>query len=82
MRWIKTIVPHSCIVLSLLFITLLIVDKVNGAMNFIGNPITKGLLMLFSLLVIAAACLLIHENRKSIRNRYKRMDSQREDRPS
>lgn len=72
MRIIRTLLPHAGIILSLLFITFFIVDKINGAMNFINNDITKGMLLAFSLISIANACFLIADNRRRARRRMRK----------
>ena len=72
MGMIRKLLPHVGIILALMFITFFIVDKFNGAMNFIGNDISKGLLLVFSLVSIGNSCLLIHQNRKAARRRAER----------
>ncbi len=69
MRILRTLLPHASIVLALMFITFFIVDKLNGAMNFINNDITKALLLLFSLIAIGNSCLVIAQNRRQARRR-------------
>ncbi len=38
------VLPHACIVLSLMFLVFLVLDDYNPMMNFIGNPISIALL--------------------------------------
>ena len=52
MRIFRKLLPHAGIILALMFITFFIVDKFNGAMNFINNDISKALLLLFALSLI------------------------------
>ncbi len=81
MKGLRTLLPHVGIILSLMFITLFIVDKFNGAMNFLGNDISKALLLLFSLVSVGNSCFLIHQNRKQARQRGKNtVDGQEEER--
>lgn len=63
----RKLLPHVNIILGLMFITFFIVDKFNGAMNFIGNDISKGLLLLLALVSIANAGFVIQENRRRAR---------------
>ena len=58
------ILPHVCLILSLMMITFLITDRYNRAMAFINNDITKGLMMVLAVLVIVESVLLIRNNRK------------------
>lgn len=63
----RKLLPHVNIILGLMFITFFILDKFNGAMNFIGNDISKGLLLLFALVSIVNAGFVIQENRRRAR---------------
>ena len=56
--------PHICLTLSLMMITFVITDRYNRAMAFINNDITKILLFVLAILVIAESILLIRINRK------------------
>lgn len=67
---LRKLLPHVNIILGLMFITFFIVDKFNGAMNFIDNDISKGLLLLFALVSIANAGFMIRENRRRARRSY------------
>jgi hypothetical protein len=60
----QKILPHVCIVLSLVMLTFLIIDQVNSAMAFINNQGTKILMMIFCALVIALAVWAVREQRK------------------
>lgn len=50
MKTVRKIIAHASIVLGGMLLTLFILDKINPAMEFIDNDITRGL--------IAAAALL------------------------
>ena len=43
----KRIMPHFTIIFSIFSLVLLIIDKINDAMNFINNDIYKNLLIIF-----------------------------------
>lgn len=64
------ILPHVCLILSLMMITFVITDRYNRAMAFINNDITKTLLLIFAVLVIVQAILLIRTNRKHQWQKY------------
>lgn len=64
--------PHLCLILSLMMITFVITDRYNRAMAFINNDITKSLLLVLSILVIAESVLLIRANRKQQWNNYRK----------
>lgn len=72
MRIFQKLLPHAGIVLALMFITFFIVDKFNGAMNFINNDMSKALLLLFALIAIVNSCFVIHQNRRQFRARQER----------
>lgn len=58
------LLPHICLILSLMMLTFVITDRYNRAMAFINNDITKSLLLVLAILVIAQSVLLIRVNRK------------------
>jgi hypothetical protein len=61
---LKKILPHICIIISVMMLTFYVIDQVNGAMNFINNNIFKSLLLVYCLAVIATAVFLIADNRR------------------
>jgi len=61
---IKKIIPHFCIIISLLMITFYILDEFNPGMNFVGNEFFKILLLIYSVGVLILAGFLIYENRR------------------
>lgn len=69
--------PHAAILLSNMYLVFFVLDRVNRAMAFINNGITKGLLVLLSLISIFNACLLIHDRRERIRTAQRRADAAR-----
>ncbi|MDW7659423.1 MAG: hypothetical protein SCM11_19825 [Bacillota bacterium] len=62
---VKRLIPHLCIILSLLMLTFVILDNYNPGMDFVGNSFFKLLLVVFCLAALAAAGLLIAYDRKS-----------------
>ena len=64
------LLPHVCLILSLMMITFVITDRFNRAMAFINNDITKGLLLVLAVLVIVQSILLIRADRKRQWKKY------------
>ena len=62
---LKKIIPHICIILSLMMLTFFVVDKFNPGMNFVGNSIFKVLLAIYGVAVIIASVYLVAYNRRS-----------------
>lgn len=61
---LKKVLPHLCIVISVMMLVFYSIDRVNSAMNFIDNDIFKTLLVIYSILVIASSVYLIADNRR------------------
>jgi len=61
---LRKLLPHLCIILSLMMLTFIVIDRVNRAMNFIDNDIFKGLLLIYSIAVIMTSIFLIADNRR------------------
>lgn len=66
-RW-KHIFPHIMIILAGIFITLLILDDFNPAMNFIMNPVSLKVLWVFCILTLVNSGIHIAMNRKELKN--------------
>jgi len=64
MKTLYKILPHILIVLAGMFIVLFTVDKINSAMAFINNDITKALLAVFSVVALINAILFIRLQRR------------------
>lgn len=69
--------PHVAILLSNMYLVFFLIDRTNKAMAFINNGITKGLLVVLSLVSIFNACLLIHDRRERIRAAQRRGNAAR-----
>ncbi len=61
---LKRAIPHISLVIALMMLALFIIDRVNEAMNFIGNDVFDWLLLLFCLSAIATAVRLIAQDRR------------------
>lgn len=65
-KLVKTILAHAAIVLSGMLLVLLAIDRVNEAMMFIDNSITKGLLWALCIIsILNAAHLLTRPKKKA-----------------
>lgn len=69
-KLVKTILAHAAIVLSGMLLVLLAIDRVNEAMMFIDNSITKGLLWALCIIsILNAARLLTRPKKKNPRKK-------------
>ena len=58
--------PHLLIINSLILITLILIDRVNAAMNFINNSLTKSMLFITCVVAVFCAVLLIIRQRREL----------------
>lgn len=56
---LRRMLPHAVILICNMYVVFFLIDRVNPAMNFIDNGLTKGLLLLLSAAGIFDALLLI-----------------------
>ena len=63
---LRRILPHISILLSNMYIVFFLIDRVNRAMAFIDNDLTKWLLLFASLVSIGNAVFLIADERKRV----------------
>jgi uncharacterized membrane protein len=61
---LKKLIPHVCIIISLLMITFFILDMFNPGMNFVGNDIFKILLVIYGVVTLITSGSLIAYNTK------------------
>ena len=59
MKHLPKLIAHACIVLVLVLLTLLIFDFINPSMDFINNPLAKGMIAVLCLLSVSEAALLL-----------------------
>ncbi len=64
---LRKIFPHVTIVLCNMYIVFYCIDRVNSAMSFIDNSITKALLLVLCVLSIVNSIFLIGDNRNKVR---------------
>ena len=60
----KKILNHSAIILPLFYLTLFVIDKINSAMQFIENDITKALILVLAAVSTVNAIFAISADRK------------------
>lgn len=66
---IKKIMPHLCIVVSVMMIVFLVIDSVNSAMGFLRGDVFKTFLIIYVIVSILTAAFLIAFHSKK-RRRY------------
>jgi len=54
---LRAMLPHGAILIANMYIVFFLIDRVNTAMNFIDNGLTKGLLLAMCLIVLADVLL-------------------------
>ena len=69
---LRKLLPHLAIVMSCMYAVFFGIDRVNSAMAFIENDITKWLLLMLCLISIANAVLVIIDDRERERRRRAR----------
>ena len=67
---LRKIFPHAAIVLSVMYVVFFHIDRVNSAMGFIDNGITKLLLYALCALSLANAVIIIADDRKKKKKAY------------
>ncbi len=69
MKTLRKLLPHAAIILSMMYFVFFFIDRVNSAMSFIDNDITKALLFLLGVIAIVESVLLIRGDRAEERKR-------------
>ena len=60
----KRILPHICIDVAVIFLTLWVLDRYNGAMQFLSRDVFKIPFLVFLILVIVESIVLIVYQRR------------------
>ena len=60
----KRILPHICLDIAVIFLTLWVLDRVNGAMQFLARDAFKIPFLVFLILVIVESVVLIVHQRR------------------
>lgn len=64
LKEIYKLMPHISIIISVMMIVFFFIDRVNSAMAFINNDITKMLLLILSIISIINSIFLIYYQRR------------------
>lgn len=78
---LRKILPHAAIIISMMYFVFFFIDRVNSAMAFINNGMTKGLLFILCMITIINALMLIADDRRRTRARSRRSAPQRSSQP-
>ena len=73
---LRKLLPHAAIVISAMYFVFFFIDRVNSAMAFINNDITKGLLFALCVISILNSIRLISIDRRTERARQRRRRDQ------
>ena len=60
----KKILPHICLDVAVIFLVLWVIDRVNGAMQFLSRDVFKIPFLVFLILVIIESVILIARQRR------------------
>jgi len=74
---LRKILPHAAIILSGMYLVFFLIDRVNSAMAFINNEITKHLLLILCAISVVNAIYLIHDERRKVRQQQARAEEAR-----
>lgn len=66
---LRGMLPHGAILIANMFIVFFLIDRVNTAMNFIDNGLTKGLLLVMCLIVLCDALLPEKKTRRNAKRK-------------
>lgn len=69
---LRKLFAHVAIIISCMYVVFYLIDRVNPAMSFIDNDITKPLLLVLGLLSIINAIQVIADERRKLRRRMRR----------
>lgn len=64
LSFLRRVLPHIILVLSLMMITFFVIDLFNPAMAFLSGTMTKTLLAFYSFLAMILALLFLFEEEK------------------
>lgn len=60
----RKIAPHILMIMSLMYMVFFVIDRINSAMAFINNDITKVLLFIQCILTIVLSIVVIASDRR------------------
>lgn len=74
---LRKLLPHAAIILSGMYFVFFFIDRVNTAMAFINNNITKRLLFALCVIAVVESIWLIRDERAKERRQQARAEEQR-----
>lgn len=77
---LRKLLPHGAIILSAMYLVFFLIDRVNSAMSFINNNITKRLLLVLCAFAVIEAVWLIRDDRRKERAQQERAAAHRRQR--
>jgi hypothetical protein len=75
---LKTLPAHLAVILSLMYLVPFVIDRINNAMEFINNDITKTLLAILALLSIANGLSLMLASRRRLKKQVEKQGKNRQ----
>ena len=61
---LRMLLSHALIILALMYLVLFVIDRINNAMEFINNDLTKALLAVMSILAVVHAEISLYSGGK------------------
>ena len=74
---LRKVLPHAAIIISVVYFVFFFIDRVNSAMAFIDNDMTKVLLFVLGVISILDAFLIIADDRRRTRLRQKKLEQKK-----
>lgn len=74
---LRKVLPHAAIIISVMYFVFFFIDRVNSAMAFIDNDMTKVLLFVLGVISIINAILIVADDRRKIRLRQKKLEQKK-----
>lgn len=74
---LRKLLPHAAIILSGMYVVFFLIDRVNSAMAFINNNITKRLLLALCIIAVIESIWLIRDERRRARQQAARAEAAR-----
>ena len=73
---LRKLLPHAAIIISAMYFVFFFIDRVNPAMAFINNELTKILLCVLCVIAICNAIFVIRYNRARARRQQRQTAAQ------
>ena len=74
---LRKLLPHAAIILSGMYFVFFFIDRVNSAMAFINNNITKRLLVALCVICVIESIWLIRDERRKVRQQQAQAEAAR-----